>query len=428
MVSETTKTAPAVAAEGRSTFFRQSGWLMIANIAGGALMWGVHFLAKAIDPKEYAVFGTLLAVTMCLPVLPLQLVFAQQTAAALATNRRGQLASIIRFGWFGTFLIWLVAVAAVLPFRKTLIDRWDISNHAAFDILLVVALLSAWLPMFLGILQGRQNFLWLGWAMMSNGVGRLGGSAIIVMLLAGAAAGMMVGVAAGLLVGVAIAIWHTRDLWSGRGETFDRGGWLRQVVPLLLGSGACQFLFTADTMFVNANFGTAQTAPYVAAGTLSRALMWLVGPLVAVMLPKLVHSTARAEKSNLLKPVLLGTALLTTCGVIGLVVFGPTVVRIIYKPQYVASTVAMLPWYAGAMIPVSLANVLVTNLLGVGRFGIVWVLLALAGGYAVALTQVQSSPIVVLQLLGGFGLVLFIISVAITFLRPPGSGDPKPNG
>ena len=76
----------------------------------------------------------------------------------------------------------------------------------------------------------------------------------------------------------------------------------------MLGFGAVQFLFTADTMFVKAYFSGDDAAFYVSAGTLSRALMWLVLPLATVMFPKIVHSVARSEKSNLLGVVLLGTA------------------------------------------------------------------------------------------------------------------------
>ena len=67
-----------------ASFFRQSGWLMIANVAGGALMWAVHFLAKAIPEGEYGDFGAFLAVVMVLPTIPLQMVLAQQTARTLA--------------------------------------------------------------------------------------------------------------------------------------------------------------------------------------------------------------------------------------------------------------------------------------------------------------------------------------------------------
>ena len=35
-----------------AAFFRQSGWLMIANVAGGMLMWAVHFLSKQVDRKS----------------------------------------------------------------------------------------------------------------------------------------------------------------------------------------------------------------------------------------------------------------------------------------------------------------------------------------------------------------------------------------
>src|SRR4029077_5046707 len=85
----------------RLTFFRQSGWLMIANISAGVMMWAVHFLAKAIPESEYGVFGACLAVAMLLPVIPLQMVLAQQTAKALATQREAELAGIIRLFWWG---------------------------------------------------------------------------------------------------------------------------------------------------------------------------------------------------------------------------------------------------------------------------------------------------------------------------------------
>jgi len=46
--------------DAKGSFFRQSGWLMVANIAGGALNWGMHFLQKAlpesIKASDYCAF------------------------------------------------------------------------------------------------------------------------------------------------------------------------------------------------------------------------------------------------------------------------------------------------------------------------------------------------------------------------------------
>src|SRR5206468_6066473 len=102
----------------RSTFFRQSGWLMIANIGGGMMMWLVHFLNKIIPNTEYGVFGFLLTAVMLVPALPIQMVFAQQTASAIASNRMGQLSGFIRRAWLGTFVVWVLALGALFTFQS----------------------------------------------------------------------------------------------------------------------------------------------------------------------------------------------------------------------------------------------------------------------------------------------------------------------
>src|SRR5712675_2348334 len=101
MLAENIERPSMMASTQRSSFFRQSGWLMIANIAAGVLMWAVHFLAKGIGTAQYGLFITLLAAVMLVPAIPLQMVFAQQTAKALATGRERELAGIIRLICFG---------------------------------------------------------------------------------------------------------------------------------------------------------------------------------------------------------------------------------------------------------------------------------------------------------------------------------------
>ena len=119
MAAANTETIPTIDHKPHAAFFRQSGWLMIANIAGGALTWGVHFLAKSIPESQYAAFGTLLMVVACLPTMPLQMIFAQQTALALATGRERQLAGMIRLAWLWTFIVWALGAAGGLGFPKT---------------------------------------------------------------------------------------------------------------------------------------------------------------------------------------------------------------------------------------------------------------------------------------------------------------------
>ena len=244
--------------------------------------------------------------------------------------------------------------------------------------------------------------------MMLNGVGRLTAAAFAVLVLHVYATGMIAGVLVGLLVAIGIAAWHTRSLWQPRPRPFDWRSLIRQVFPLLLGFCGFQILFTADTLFVKAYFSSKETGLYLSAGTLSRALMWLVGPLAAVMFPRLVQSAAKSEKFDLTGLVLVGTALLSLAGAIGLTVLGPWVVKLVYTKDYVQVASAILPWYAGAMVPLAVANVLLNDLMArpTSKAAPAACVFALAVVYAIALTRFHSSLTAVLQTLGICNLLL----------------------
>jgi O-antigen/teichoic acid export membrane protein len=408
-------------AEHRASFFRQSGWLMIATIGGGALMWAVHFLSKApsVTKAEYATFGVYLAVAMTIPTLPLQMVMAHQTAHALVSGRQRQLAGMVRLVLAGTFLLWLVAAILVFVFRDHVVARMAITNPAGLWVTLLVVLFQLWVPTFWGVLQGQQNFLWLGWSMISSGVGRICIAAFVVIFLGAAAAGMMVGVLLGLVVAAGIAIWQIRSILVLKSEPFHWGQLLAQVVPLMLGFTMFQFLFTADTIFSKAYFPPDAMAAYVAAGTMARALMWLVGPLASVMFPRIVHSAAKAQKTDLVKVVLIGTAALAGVGAVCLSLVGPWVIRLVTTPSYVEVASALLPWYAFAMVPLSVANVLLNNLLAQGRFRMVPALCVLAVAYALALTQFHGSMVIVLKTLAVFNCLLLGVCVWYNWFAKP---------
>jgi len=359
----------------------------------------------------------------------LQTVFAQQSAQSLATNRSRQLSSMIRMVWMWTFIVWLVAAVVVVIFRQAIVDRWHLPNGSGLLVTLLVLLMSVWLPLFSGVLQGRQDFFWLGWATMLGGLGRVVGGGLIVLLFLPNATGLMFGALIGVGVAALIGLWRTRDLWTQPPEPFDIKGTLGQVVPLMLGFGAFQFMFTSDTMFAKAFFSNEAMKAYGEAGTLSRAVLWLVTPLATVMFPKLVHSHAKAEKSNLLTVVLIGTGLLGVCGAVGLWIVGPLVVKIVYKSGDVNATLSLIPWYATAMIPLGMANVLVNDLMARKRFKVVPLLLALAIVYAFAqpymIHRHPGSLKIILQTLGVFTTLFFLLCAWFTWgAKGPKSGAP----
>lgn len=395
---------------------------MIANIISGMMAWAVHLLNKEISPADYGIFVTMLMVMACVPTIPLQMVPAQQTARALATNRERQLAGMIRQGWLWTFIVWAVGSAIIFTFQRTIVEQWQLKNPLVLWVALAATLMNLWMPIFNGVLQGRQDFFWMGWAsIIGGGVSRVVVAAFMVLALHSGATGMVLGAFAGFGVWAIIAIWRSRDLWLAAAEPFDVRSLLKQSVPLFLGFGAFQFLFTTDTMFAKPFFSGDEMASYGAAGTLSRALLWVVLPLAAVMFPKIVHATAKSEKSNLLGIALLGTAILAIGGAAAMCIVGPFIVKMIYSSGYVTLTTKLLPWYAGAMIPLALANVLLNDLMARGKFKIVlpMVLLAVAYGITMPLMLEKFTRMeVALQTLGIFNLLLLGICAWFYFFGP----------
>ncbi len=246
------------AAHHRMAFFRQSGWMMIAATAGGGFMYVVHMVAKQMPKGEYGVFTTLLQVIslMAIPATGLQMIFAQQFAAAITEEQRRTAISTFRIVLRGIFTIWVVMAVAVAVLWKQALAGLQISNPAALAATVGVGLAALMMPNIMGVMQGRQNFLWLGWAAIINGAGRFLVVCVVVLLLHGWAAGAMSAVFLGMTAAVVIGVWQVRDIWRTQLVKVAWGEWLSRAVPLTLGIGVATFMLSADMIFAQ-NFSRA---------------------------------------------------------------------------------------------------------------------------------------------------------------------------
>jgi len=369
----------------RLAFFRQSGWLLIATTAGGAFMWLVHIPAIARLPQaEYGVFLALLQVMnlMLIPAIGLQTVFAQQAAGAVSPLEQRQLAWTVRRVLTGVAAIWLAMLALIFLVREPILTSMKIGNPAALWLTVASGLAMLWWPILQGVLQGRQDFLWLGWLQVINGCGRFLAVLVLVVALGAWAAGAMTAALIGFWLTVAVAAWRSRTTWLAAGQALPWRHWLRRVVPLTLGLGAAQFMMAADQVVVQNVFEL--TGPYGAAGMIGRALMFFTGPMVAVMFPKVAAAAARSERTNVLAQALGATALLGGAGALACTLFPELPLRIVRADKYLAIA-PLVPWFAWCMLPLTLSNVLISNLLARQRTAAVPWLVAIAATYGLAL-------------------------------------------
>ncbi len=412
--------------ESKQSFFRQSGWLVIATVTAGVFMWAVHLFSKKIPETEYGVLGTMLQLLnwVTIPAVGLQMVFAQQASAALTDTQHRELAGAVRAVLKGVFVLWATVALFVAWRQKEICSTLKIANPAALWLTLFSGLVMLALPVLQGVMQGRQNFTWYGATGICHGAGRFFSAGFIVFVFGGWAAGICAGILLGLLAAIAVAAWQCRDVFCGVAPPLAWREWLRRVLPLTLGFGAGQFMFSADQVFVQSSFPAEATGPYVAAGTLARALVTFTGPLAAVMFPKVVRSVAKAEGTDVLRLTLLGVLVLGGGGAFALTVLAPFVIKLGFNPKFV-SIAPLVPWFAWAMVPLALATVLVNNLMARGVFRATVPLAVVAGAYAAGLAMLvpkfavelerMTAFIRITQLLGCFNLLL--LTVAMFFTR-----------
>jgi O-antigen/teichoic acid export membrane protein len=419
--------------DSKANFFRQSGWMMAANMACGVFMAASQFLLPKLTPgSDFSVALTIfrIFVLLSLPASAIQTILAQQMAAAIDEEARRDASATARGVLKLTFLFWVALTVIAAAFRKEIADVLQASSPNLVWVVLILILGSLTLPIFLGLLQGMQMFMPFGWATIVNGVGRFIAILIGIRVFQVGAMGATWGAFAGFAIASVIAAWPSRIVFQTAPGHFDTAKFLKNVMLLTAAAGSTLFIINVDMPLIQAHFPKEISTYYGGAETIGIAVVILCVPVAAVMFPKIVRSRATATTSDALRLAVTGTALIAGATAIFCTFFPEVPLRILYfkNPDMVQSA-PLIRWFMWAMVPLTIYNVLVNNLIARERYGIVPFAAILPMAYAVTLyfflERSHQPPFVtfqrVIQILLLFNTTLMLISVY--FSRRVAAGD-----
>jgi hypothetical protein len=348
-------------------------------------------------------------------------------------ERQRALAGSVRRLLRATFLLWLAVAVIVGLAQGWVLAALKIPSAGALWATIGMGLGCLWGPILKGVVQGRQNFLELGAVIILDGAGRFV-AVTLILLLGGQAAGGMTGALLGLTAATALCGWLVRDLFRGAAGPFAWRPWLRRVVPITVGAGTVLLFTTADVMYVH-RFFPATERLYLPAAMVGLVLMVYAMPIAQVMFPKVARSAALAGRSHAMALALVATGAGAAAGALACTAFPALPLRLVYfsKPEFWAAA-PLVPWFAWALLPLTLANVLINNLLAREQFRVVpWVMgvgalylgaLAAGRGWLTSLEALTAFRWL-LSLTGACGLLLLLIAAHFT---PRESADPAPAG
>jgi O-antigen/teichoic acid export membrane protein len=418
-----------MSAESKWAFFRQSGWLVIATATSGVFLMAVYSAVGQI--ADLSTFHSMLRLFTVLGIFTsgLQNVTAQDAASALTPEAEARLAAATRSVARAIFLFWLVVALVCALFHTWLIETLKIARPATLAITVGLVLAQLFLPFVQGLIQGAQKFNWLGWSIILNGLGRFVAIVALMRIFRNDATTALGGALIGLAAAVMVGAWPSRSLiFSGSRAGFQWQAWIKRAIPLSAGAGAIVFLMSCDVLLVQAHFSREQTQYYSAVAIVGVGLVTFTTPMASVMFPKLARSSAQSQRSDSLFLAVTGTAILGLLGALVCTVAPSLPLHIIYyKNPQLWKSAQLVPWFIWAMLPLTMANVLVGSLLAQRKFRVVpWcVLIAIACGLemnrylngATGLEMFTAFKGVILRL-GIFSSILLAVGLAFCVKRP----------
>ena len=392
--------------------------MVIATFAGGFFMALVHTVARKMG-NDYGSFVLLLRllIIMGVPFAALQTIVARQTAAATDEMHEQQLVATTRALLLTTFLVWVFYAIALLTFAGPLSNLLRISSRASLYVTLMVALTGLWIPIFKGLLQGRHQFGGLGWLQVTDGVGRFAIMLVIVGALHGKVAGAMCATFAGQLVTAIIGGSLTWTIWTTRPRVaFDWRGCFSVAIPLSFGLGTILLMSSIDMLFVKSLFEEAQVTLYSGAMLTGFAIIQFIAPVALVMFARVTQSVARKENSDSLRMTLMATILFGCVAAVGCTLLPQLPLRLMYftNPE-MWKAAPLVPWFAWALLPLTVANVLVQDILARAQFKAVPWLLLVPVAYATAL-GFQAAALMRMPRFDAFVRVIQTMGLASTLL------------
>ena len=401
---------------------------VLSQLAGVANVFFHVVVGRTLSMKEYGVLMAMLSsvLTVWMPMMSLQNTFAHFTEHFRQEGRLEDVRMLIS-RWSVRLLIIAVGVFMCVLFgREHISGFFNIENAwlvVASTTCIVPALL---LPVFVGVFQGAQKFVWMCAGAQGWGLVRLAVAALLMATAAPLAINGVLSHYMGLVGSLVIGIWgvalllrETQECDKSNTET----GCDRYFVLSFAGLLSFAVLMYADMVLVKHFFTAAnQYGNYARASTIARSIVFLVLPITSAMFPKVVsrYGGTSAQRRTFVKALVLCAGLVASavlmCGLLG-----GLMLRILFKvaaPD--PELILLIRVLALAMSPLGLAFALMNFEMAQNRFLCVLPVAGCAVLYVGGVFVFHGSLMQVIAVLATAGVLSLSSLIAVTFLRKRG--------
>ena len=300
----------------RNDFVRHGALVFGATMLMNILNYAFNFaISRRIGVEGYAALSALLSLLMILsaPATVVNLIVVKYAAELHAAGDEGRLWRLCQVFLKCTSAVAILLVVVSLSLRATVASFLRIPPDGALVVCVAIMALGFIMPSVRGVLQGRQDFKRFSISItIESGLKMALGVSLVY-------AGFgIIGAVSGWLCGTVIALAYS--VWAvghGRAKelrpvnlSLDLRRLFRTTVGVSVATIALTLFSFMDVVLVKHYFGAHEAGLYAAVNLSGKVVLFLVGFLPLIMLPKAIQKAQRGEPAL---PILVKAAVATIC-------------------------------------------------------------------------------------------------------------------
>jgi O-antigen/teichoic acid export membrane protein len=392
---------PAGPAEGiRGRFARATSVMVVLTLLASITNYASNLIfSRLLSPASYGDLTALtaFAVIAAVPTGAAQTVVAERIAVLRAQGQQDSVRYLIRHASAHIAAIGLalgLIYAACIPLVKLALGLQAVGPAIALAPLLM---LSFFIPVAYGVLQGMERFVALGVLLFASAFSRIAFGVPWTVFGGGGAGGPLLGQALGNLLALVATAWLIRQYMLRRGTGAATSGFRRRPDRRALSAGGAFIAFALisnlDVVMAKILLAAHAAGEYAALVTVEKIVIFLPGAIAVVMVPSAAKARLAEGSAARVLRIAAGLVALTTLVVAVPAAIAPhLVMETMFGHKYVSAASGVLPIVcAGAGL--ALLYLLVVYTVAIQDKRWVWLI---AGGVALqvsAISLLHSSPV-----------------------------------
>ncbi len=347
--------------------FKASSLLFVCMMAGNVCNFLYQaFMSRTLSVEEFGMLNSLLSFSMIisLPIQTLNTTIANITSHLKAKQAHHNILKLFHSMLLKVSIAGIIGILIFFLFSDYL--RSFLNLPSIYPILLVGALilLNVLFSVTLGVLQGLQNFKYLGISSSMVAVFKVVFGVLLVRLglgvvgaISGVALGTLVVCFAGALILRSSLLRLSSKDAGDASETYTFNSFSYSM-PVLIALLCFTSLTNIDLVLIKHFFTPEEAGNYAVAAVLGKIALFLPAAIVMAMFPIVSESHAlKADSYHILKKSLALTGLLSLAGLQAFIFFPELLVTILMGAKH-ASTASLVRLYGIAMFPFAFVSIL----------------------------------------------------------------------